>query len=980
MRFSKAGDPPFKELWDDFYRDEIRDFRTLLQMYIFYLGTRFAGTDSAYKNFLIAIFGRDITGGSLAGIDYENHVSFILLYLFNRNIDDSLMLPVSMAVIAALSRMPESALIYTEKRNYYTSTHRFTDNLMIWPFAKYLSEPKDDRAFTESFPLLFEINKKCFFNKTDDRNTYYNHARVENGELSVFSFLRAGILGIITEDHVFRAIFEWLDLGKSVRLLSSSVRGDLFPYEQISLKGMVGCEDLDTSSPEAMAEKSPVIAYAQKIYERVIDLILSVELRRGDSDTPFSSKISSIRRIFGLRYFLKILLALDNEKLERIDNVYYRMGYGGTNSSKKGTLSHLLKVSYPLPADTPDTLRTLLTGTDIKETRLIEAAMYAPQWIDLIGDYLGYDGFRSCCYYFMAHMNERFDNELAARIAKFTPLSAEELNNGAFDINWFREAYDTVGEPLFKKFYDSAKYITSGAKHARARKYADAVRGKLDLAETEAEINEKRNKDLLISYTLIPFTDREKELPVRYQFLQKFLKESKQFGAQRRASEALAVGIALGNLAQNAGYSDVMRLTLAMESKIFLEKQYLFDGVQIDNYTVSVRVSDAGMASVDCESKGKCLSSVPAAIKKDPRFEEISEFRKSLKQQYSRTKQMLEQSMEDRTPYYISELNRLEDNPVIAPLIRYLVFIAERPDEAPLVGFLAGGLLRDAADQEIPLPPETPVRVAHPFDLYTAGNWHNFQKLLFEKKWAQPFKQVFRELYVKTEEEMGAYHSLRYSGNQIQPQKTVAVLKGRRWIADYEDGLQRVFYKEDLVARIYALADWFAPSDILAPTLEWVEFSNRKTGKDVMISEVPDIVFSEVMRDVDLAVSVAHAGGVDPETSHSTIEMRAAIVAFSMPLFRLTNVTVSKNFAIIKGSRAEYSVHLGSGVVHQTGGTQLNVLPVFSQARGRLFLPFLDEDPKTAEILSKIILFAEDQKIKDPSILEQIIARPAGRN
>ena len=40
--------------------------------------------------------------------------------------------------------------------------------------------------------------------------------------------------------------------------------------------------------------------------------------------------------------------------------------------------------------------------------------------------------------------------------------------------------------------------------------------------------------------------------------------------------------------------------------------------------------------------------------------------------------------------------------------------------------------------------------------------------------------------------------------------------------------------------------------------------------------------------------------------------------------------------------------------------------------RGRIFLPFADDDPKTAEIMSKILLLAEDQKIKDPSILSQI--------
>ena len=32
------------------------------------------------------------------------------------------------------------------------------------------------------------------------------------------------------------------------------------------------------------------------------------------------------------------------------------------------------------------------------------------------------------------------------------------------------------------------------------------------------------------------------------------------------------------------------------------------------------------------------------------------------------------------------------------------------------------------------------------------------------------------------------------------------------------------------------------------------------------------------MRDVDLVVSVAHLGGVDPEASASTVEMRAALL------------------------------------------------------------------------------------------------------
>lgn len=49
------------------------------------------------------------------------------------------------------------------------------------------------------------------------------------------------------------------------------------------------------------------------------------------------------------------------------------------------------------------------------------------------------------------------------------------------------------------------------------------------------------------------------------------------------------------------------------------------------------------------------------------------------------------------------------------------------------------------------------------------------------------------------------------------------------------------------------------------------------------------------------------------------------------------------------------------------------ILPVHSQKRGKLFLPFVDEDPKTAEIMAKIVFLAEDKKIKDPSVLRQIL-------
>jgi hypothetical protein len=171
---------------------------------------------------------------------------------------------------------------------------------------------------------------------------------------------------------------------------------------------------------------------------------------------------------------------------------------------------------------------------------------------------------------------------------------------------------------------------------------------------------------------------------------------------------------------------------------------------------------------------------------------------------------------------------------------------------------------------------------------------------------------------------------------------------------------------------MYALADWFSPADIEAPTLETIQFFSRDKNELVPFTDISPVIFSETMRDIDLAVSVAHAGGVDPEASHSTIEMRIAIARELLSMLSITNVTFLTAHAKITGSLGEYSVHMGSGVTHKSGTGMIAILPVHSQARGHLFLPFADDDPKTAEILSKILLFADDKKIKDPSILGQM--------
>jgi hypothetical protein len=111
---------------------------------------------------------------------------------------------------------------------------------------------------------------------------------------------------------------------------------------------------------------------------------------------------------------------------------------------------------------------------------------------------------------------------------------------------------------------------------------------------------------------------------------------------------------------------------------------------------------------------------------------------------------------------------------------------------------------------------ETTLRIAHCVDLHEHSVWSDYQHYCFKEKLIQPFKQIFRELYVPTPDELKEKSvSRRYAGHQIQPKKTLALLKTRGWKVDYEEGLQKVYHKEGFQVKLYAMADWFSPADIV---------------------------------------------------------------------------------------------------------------------------------------------------------------------
>jgi hypothetical protein len=160
------------------------------------------------------------------------------------------------------------------------------------------------------------------------------------------------------------------------------------------------------------------------------------------------------------------------------------------------------------------------------------------------------------------------------------------------------------------------------------------------------------------------------------------------------------------------------------------------------------------------------------------------------------------------------------------------------------------------------------------------------------------------------------------------------------------------------------------------------------------LETIPALVFSEIMRDVDLFVGVASIGN-DPTwqdggpdgryrlywTNYSFGELGATAVsrrdALERLLPRLKIASVCKidgRFLIVRGKKRTYKIHLGSGnILMEPNDQYLCIVPDSRSSKQvpGLYLPF-EGDRVLSIILSKAFLLAADDEIQDRSILSQI--------
>lgn len=718
---------------------------------------------------------------------------------------------------------------------------------------------------------------------------------------------------------------------------------------------------------------------------RVRDRIIEIELTRGEQPIASSDVVRSIKGAGGLNNLLRILEGLGSAHLKR------NHSYGPP--SRGESLAHLLSVTTPASGETPGVFASSVEQLNLPESRLIELAVFAPQWASHVEHTLGWPGLEESVWWLHAHTRPRQEWQLnevhetwAAQISRRTPVLPEDLGDGAVDVAWFRACHSELGDERWNKLDKAAKYASTSGGHKRAQLFADALRGSIERKDLNDRIK-KRQQDAVRSLGLVPLPPqssgrkRDDELLARYTALQQFRRESRKFGSQKQASEKRAVEIAMDNLARTAGFADPNRLQWAMEQQAVADLAKGPVTVKASDVEVTLAIDLEGKPQLTIMKKGKSLASIPAALKKNENIKSLKDRASELKKQGSRMRQALEEAMCRGDTFTAGELPGLLEHPVLAPMLSRLLFIGEGIMGYPATeGKARGKVLLGLGGKPEPIKPGETLHIAHPADLFTLGQWHEWQRDCFAAERVQPFKQIFREFYPLTPTERGegalgaegTVHTRRYAGHQVNPKQAFALLGKRGWIAAPEDGVTRTFHDARITVSLTFLEAFYTPADVDGLTLEGVRFNRRGSLKPLKLEEVPPRIFSEAMRDLDLVVSVAHRGGVNPEATGSTVEIRQALLRETASLLRLSNITFTPTHAIIKGQLATYSLHLGSAITHIQPGGALFIVPVHSQHRGRIFLPFADDDPRTAEVLSKALLLARDTDIRDPSILQQI--------
>jgi hypothetical protein len=462
-----------------------------------------------------------------------------------------------------------------------------------------------------------------------------------------------------------------------------------------------------------------------------------------------------------------------------------------------------------------------------------------------------------------------------------------------------------------------------------------------------------------------------------------------------------------------------------------LRRETFADG----EYTAELRVDGRDVEIHWSRVDGKTQKSVPAKVKSDHKDElkELQGAAKDIASMLPAQSDRLDATflLQKRWPVAVWR-ERYLDHPLVGTIARRLIWDFTR-DGGTRAGIRLGDRFVDASNRPLDVPDDSEVQLWHPIgrpveDVIAWRRWIEASEI------RQPFKQAHREVYLLTDaERQTETYSNRFAAHVLRQHQYNALCAARGWKnklrmlvddaypptsrelphwglrAEYwiegagtqygtdtnESGAflrvitdQVRFYRVD-AARNYA----HAGGGGYGTSARGLDI--RRVNEPLPLDQIPPLVFSEIMRDVDLFVGVASVGN-DPTWQDGgpggrfldywnvyswgdlgeTARTRRAVLERLIPRLKIASqCTLGDRFLEVRGKLRTYRIHLGSGnILMEPNDQYLCIVPArdpVSLDTNRVFLPF-EGDSTLSIVLSKAFLLAADDTIKDPIIVRQI--------
>jgi hypothetical protein len=440
---------------------------------------------------------------------------------------------------------------------------------------------------------------------------------------------------------------------------------------------------------------------------------------------------------------------------------------------------------------------------------------------------------------------------------------------------------------------------------------------------------------------------------------------------------------------------------------------------KIGDCVAAIRLCEDGrIVTIWNNAAGKLLKSVPAHIRKafPKKVRLITSLAKEIEQSYYSQRARVESAFLSPRDIPLAHWQRyFVDHPLLGFLGRKLIWVFSDAQGWERAGIWTENGVRDSGGKMVNLARAKRVRLWHPLS-YSASEVQRWRARVFTSGIRQPFRQAFREFYQVTEEErQSRLYSNRFAGALLRQHQFAGLCRARGW--SYElmgsgfDGanvpsknldhwnMQAEFYVDlppdrPMALRRASIAEQSGAGINIFIGSDQVRFYRER--HEIPIDEVPAIVYSEIMRDVDLFTTVCAVG--DDETwsdqgdrgtgvfSHRlnsrdfsvVTTLRSEMLSRVLPHTTIAaRCELTKGTLEIRGQLGTYRIQLAWGGALFETDTVTRWLKIPQKLLDAVPLDLaavpIDLDPRTEMILRKAHILADDWKIDSPELVRQLM-------